>query len=156
MPELLARVPGVALGNSGGVPQLFVRGAGTAQALVLVDGQRIASSTSGFARLDYLAIDNIERIEVIRGPRSALYGADAIGGVIQIFTRRGEPGVHPQLRLATGSHRTFQRSLNLSGGDQATRFNLGAASTRAPASTAPTIAMAPIATTTACATRRCT
>ena len=59
--------------------------------MVLVDGQRIAAATSGFARFDYLAIDNIERVEVIRGPRSSLYGADAVGGVIQIFTRGGKP-----------------------------------------------------------------
>jgi vitamin B12 transporter len=85
VPELLRRVPGVLVSSAGGLPQLSVRGPGTAQTLVLVDGQRIASSTSGFARLDYLAIDNVDRVEVIRGPRSSLYGADAIGGVIQIL-----------------------------------------------------------------------
>lgn len=126
VPELLRRVPGVSFSSAGGVPQLSVRGTSTAQTLVLVDGQRIASSTSGFARLDYLAIDNIERVEVIRGPRSALYGADAIGGVIQIFTRGGEPGLNPQVRLAAGSDRAFQRSLSVSGGTQQTRVHLGA------------------------------
>lgn len=126
VPELLRRVPGVSFSSAGGVPQLSVRGTSTAQTLVLVDGQRIASSTSGFARLDYLAIDNIERVEVIRGPRSSLYGADAIGGVIQIFTRSGEPGLNPQVRLAAGSDHAFQRSLNLSGGTQQTRVHLGA------------------------------
>ncbi|WP_417787222.1 TonB-dependent receptor domain-containing protein [Stutzerimonas xanthomarina] len=126
VPELLRRVPGISFSSAGGVPQLSVRGTSTAQTLVLVDGQRIASSTSGFARLDYLAIDNIERVEVIRGPRSSLYGADAIGGVIQIFTRSGEPGLNPQVRLAAGSDHTFQRSLSLSGGTQQTRVHLGA------------------------------
>lgn len=124
--ELLARTPGVVIGSSGGVPSYFLRGTSSAQTLVLVDGQRVASATSGGARLDYLAIESIERVEVIRGPRSALYGADAIGGVIQIFTRSGESGLHPRLRLATGSNQTFQRSLSLSGGNQQTRFNLGA------------------------------
>ncbi|MEK0361019.1 TonB-dependent receptor domain-containing protein [Pseudomonas sp. CBC3] len=126
VPELLRRVPGVQISSAGGVPSLSLRGTGTAQTLVLLDGQRISSATSGFARLDYLAIDNIERIEVIRGPRSSLYGADAIGGVIQIFTRSGKRGVHPEVRLAAGSDQTFQRSLNLSAGTQQTRVHLGA------------------------------
>ena len=69
LPELLRRVPGVQIGSAGGLPSLSLRGTGTAQTLVLLDGQRISSATSGFARLDYLAIDNIERVEVIRGPR---------------------------------------------------------------------------------------
>lgn len=126
LPELLRRVPGVQIGSAGGLPSLSLRGTGTAQTLVLLDGQRISSATSGFARLDYLAIDNIERVEVIRGPRSSLYGADAIGGVIQIFTRGGEPGLNPEVRLAAGSDHTYQRSLNFSGGTQQTRVNLGA------------------------------
>ncbi|MFG3692055.1 TonB-dependent receptor domain-containing protein [Stutzerimonas stutzeri] len=126
LPELLRRVPGVQVSSAGGLPSLSLRGTGTAQTLVLLDGQRISSATSGFARLDYLAIDNVERVEVIRGPRSSLYGADAVGGVIQIFTRSGEPGLNPEVRLAIGSDQTFQRSLNLSGGTQQTRVNLGA------------------------------
>tara|TARA_Y100001951_G_scaffold49809_1_gene39310 strand:- start:1845 stop:3695 length:1851 start_codon:yes stop_codon:yes gene_type:complete len=126
VPELLRRVPGVQVSSAGGLPSLSLRGTGTAQTLVLVDGQRIASATSGFARLDYLAIDNIERVEVIRGPRSSLYGADAIGGVIQIFTRGGKPGMNPEVRLAAGSDQTFQRSLSLAAGTEQTRVHLGA------------------------------
>jgi len=126
VPELLRRVPGVQVSSPGGVASLSLRGTGTAQTLVLVDGQRIASATSGFARLDYLAIDNIERVEVIRGPRSSLYGADAIGGVIQIFTRGGKPGINPEVRLAAGSDQTFQRSLSLAAGTEQTRVHLGA------------------------------
>jgi len=126
VPELLPRVPGVQVSSAGGLPSLSLRGTGTAQTLVLVDGQRIASATSGFARLDYLAIDNIERVEVIRGPRSSLYGADAIGGVIQIFTRGGKPGINPEVRLAAGSDQTYQRSLSLAAGTEQTRVHLGA------------------------------
>lgn len=125
VPQLLSRVPGVQIGSSGGVISYSVRGTSTAQTLVLIDGQRVASASSGIARLDYLNIDNVERLEVTRGPRSSLYGADAIGGVIQIFTRRGEAGLHPQVRLALGSHRTFQRSVTLAGGNERTTFNLG-------------------------------
>ncbi|MBU1282659.1 MAG: TonB-dependent receptor [Gammaproteobacteria bacterium] len=124
--ELLRRVPGIQTGNSSGVPSYFVRGSSTAQTLVLVDGQRIASASSGIARLDYLSVDNIERIEVVRGPRSSLYGADAIGGVIQIFTRRGKAGLAPEVRIAAGSDHTIERRVGLSGGDQKTTFHLGA------------------------------
>ncbi|MCL5042402.1 MAG: TonB-dependent receptor [Gammaproteobacteria bacterium] len=126
VPELLSRVPGLQQNRNGGVPAYFLRGSNTNQTLVLVDGQRIASTTTGIARIDYLNIDNVERVEVIRGPRSSVFGADAIGGVIQIFTRQPEAGLQPTLRLGAGTERTFERSVNLSGGNQATRFALGA------------------------------
>lgn len=128
--DLLARVPGVQVAPTGGrgsLPGIFIRGTKAAQTLVLVDGVRIANTTSGDSGLQFLDVDQIERVEVLRGSRSAIYGSDAIGGVIQIFTRRGDgPGLHPRLRVAAGSNQTWQRSLGLSGGDGATRFNLGA------------------------------
>lgn len=124
--DLLARVPGVVTRTSGGVISYSIRGTKTAQTLVLVDGQRIASASSGIARLDYLNIENIERVEVSRGPRSSLYGADAIGGVIQILTRRAHRGIHPSVRLAGGTEQTWQRSANLNLGSNQTRFSLGA------------------------------
>ncbi|MCL8298646.1 TonB-dependent receptor plug domain-containing protein [Pseudomonas mosselii] len=128
--DLLARVPGVQVAPTGGrgsLPGIFIRGTKAAQTLVLVDGVRIANATSGDSGLQFLDVDQIERVEVLRGSRSAVYGSDAIGGVIQIFTRRGgAPGLQPRLRLAAGSNQTWQRSLGLSGGDDTTRFNLGA------------------------------
>lgn len=126
VPALLARVPGMVTRNAGGLLSYSLRGSKSAQTLVLVDGQRISSAASGIARLDYLSIDNIERVEVSRGARSSLYGADAIGGVIQIFTRHGSAGLQPSVRLAAGSNQTYQRSANLSGGTPTTRFSLGA------------------------------
>lgn len=129
VPDLLSRVPGVSIvqnGGRGSLTSLFLRGANANQTLVLVDGVRLNAAASGLARLEFLSPEQIERIEVVRGPRSALYGADAIGGVIQIFTRQGEAGLQPRLRLAAGSQQTFERSLGLSGGDQRTRFDLGA------------------------------
>jgi vitamin B12 transporter len=128
--DLLARVPGVQVAPTGGrgsLPGIFIRGTKAAQSLVLVDGVRIANATSGDSGLQFLTVDQIERVEVLRGSRSAIYGSDAIGGVIQIFTRRSSgPGLQPRLRLAAGSNQTWQRSLGLAGGDDATRFNLGA------------------------------
>ncbi|MCF5509186.1 TonB-dependent receptor [Pseudomonas fluorescens] len=128
--DLLSRVPGVQVAPTGGrgsLPGIFIRGTKTAQSLVMVDGQRIANATSGDSGLQFLSVDQIERVEVLRGSRSVIYGSDAIGGVIQIFTRRNaEAGIHPRLHLGFGSHQTWERSLGLSGGDGRTRFNLGA------------------------------
>ena len=128
--DLLSRVPGVQVAPTGGrgsLPGIFIRGTKAAQSLVLVDGVRIANATSGDSGLQFLDVDQIERVEVLRGSRSAVYGSDAIGGVIQIFTRRSNtPGLQPRLRIAAGSHQTVHRSLGLSGGNDATRFNLGA------------------------------
>ncbi|PBJ05860.1 TonB-dependent receptor domain-containing protein [Pseudomonas sp. ACN5] len=128
--DLLRRVPGVQIvqaGGRGSVPGVYIRGTQSAQSLVLVDGQRIGSSTSGDSNLQHINIDQVERVEVLRGSRSVIYGSDAIGGVIQIFTRRGgEQGLQPRLQTAFGSNQTWERSLGLSGGDERTRFNLGA------------------------------
>lgn len=129
--ELLERVPGVSVSRTGGAGSqtgLFVRGTSTAQTLVLVDGQRISAASSGTSSLEFLSPEQIERVEVVRGARSALYGSDAIGGVVQIFTRQGSgDGLKPYIRLGVGSNQTFERSLGVSGGDAQTRFNLGAA-----------------------------
>ncbi|MDZ3824901.1 TonB-dependent receptor domain-containing protein [Pseudomonas monsensis] len=128
--DLLQRVPGVQVAQAGGrgsLPGIYIRGTQSAQSLVLVDGQRIGSSTSGDSNLQHLNIDQIERVEVLRGSRSVIYGSDAIGGVIQIFTRRGtQQSLQPRLHLGFGSHQTWERSLGLAGGDEKTRFNLGA------------------------------
>ncbi|MCR4537127.1 TonB-dependent receptor [Pseudomonas sp. 18.1.10] len=128
--DLLSRVPGVQIASTGGrgsLPGVYIRGTKSAQSLVLVDGQRIANTTSGDSGLQYLNVDQIERVEVLRGSRSVIYGSDAIGGVIQVFTRRNaEQGLQPRLKLGFGSNQTWERSLGLSGGDERTRFNLGA------------------------------
>jgi vitamin B12 transporter len=128
--DLLSRVPGVQVAPTGGrgsLPGIYIRGTKSAQSLVLVDGQRIANTTSGDSGLQYLNVDQIERVEVLRGSRSVIYGSDAIGGVIQVFTRRNaEQGLQPRVKLGFGSHRTWERSVGLSGGDEQTRFNLGA------------------------------
>ncbi|MEJ6656691.1 MAG: TonB-dependent receptor [Pseudomonas sp.] len=130
VPALLTQVPGVQVANYGGRGGnigLFVRGTSTAQTLVLIDGVRVGSATAGGASLQFLSVDQIERVEVLRGSRSAIHGADAMGGVIQIFTRRGEgDGLRPYLRIAAGSDSTWERSLGLSGGNERTRFNLSA------------------------------
>lgn len=127
---LLTQVPGVQVSNYGGRGALFglnVRGTSTSQTLILIDGVRAGSATAGSAALQFLSVEQIERIEVLRGSRSAIHGADAMGGVIQIFTRRGDgDGVRPYVRIAGGSDSTWERTLGLSGGNERTRFNLSA------------------------------
>ncbi|SEJ92198.1 TonB-dependent receptor domain-containing protein [Pseudomonas sp. NFR16] len=126
--DLLNRVPGVQIAPSGGrgsLPGIYIRGTKAAQSLVLVDGQRIANATSADSALQYLSVDQIERVEVLRGSRSVVYGADAIGGVIQIFTRRGaEQGLQARVHSGFGNRDSWQHSLGLSGGDDRTHFNL--------------------------------
>ncbi|HEX3058214.1 MAG TPA: TonB-dependent receptor plug domain-containing protein, partial [Usitatibacter sp.] len=88
--ELLQRRAGIemrAVGGAGQPQSLFVRGAGSAQTLLLVDGMRVGSATVGTTAVENIPLELIERIEVVKGPMSSLYGSDAIGGVIQVFTR---------------------------------------------------------------------
>jgi hypothetical protein len=117
--QLLARQPGiqyVANGGAGSNSGVFIRGANTNQSIVLIDGQRIGSATTGSAALSRIPLDQIERIEILRGPASSLYGADAIGGVIQIFTRRGEGPVRVNASTGYGSYHTTDTSVGIAGG----------------------------------------
>jgi vitamin B12 transporter len=104
--DLLRGETGMNVANNGGLGKLsnvFLRGADAEQVLVLIDGVRVGSATSGTTAFELLPIDQIERVEIIRGPRSSLYGSDAIGGVIQIFTRRADS---PSVSVGFGSHET--------------------------------------------------
>ena len=105
--DLLRGHAGINLVNQGGAGKLttlFLRGTESDHTLFLVDGVRIGSATSGLASLQDLPLEQIERIEIVRGPRSSLYGADAIGGVIQVFTRRRREGSSAHFMLGAGSH----------------------------------------------------
>ena len=125
--ELLARQPGIQMTSQGGPgasTDFFIRGADTRQSVVLIDGVRVGSGSTGTAALQYLPLSQIERIEVLRGPASAVYGADAIGGVIQIFTRRGEPGLDFDLFTGAGSYGTSDSRVGLRGGNGVIDFSL--------------------------------
>lgn len=115
--DLLRTVPGVTYSNTGGlgkVTSVSIRGTGNRHALVLVDGQKVGSATLGETAFEHFPIDQIERVEVLRGPRSSLYGSEAIGGVIQIFTRKGtQNGVKPFASFTYGSHETYQGNVGL-------------------------------------------
>jgi vitamin B12 transporter len=128
---LLQRQPGIEVvtnGGPGSTSGVFMRGANTAQTLVLVDGLRVSSSTSGTTPLEAIALDQIDHIEILRGPASSLYGADAIGGVIQIFTRRGGGAFAANAGAGYGTYSTSSvyGGVSGNGGDGAWRYALQA------------------------------
>ncbi|UOG92748.1 MAG: TonB-dependent receptor [Candidatus Thiothrix sulfatifontis] len=127
--DALRRVPGINLSNSGGTGKatsVFMRGTNSNHVLVLIDGIKVGSATTGSVAFEDLPLDQVERIEVVRGPRSSLYGSEALGGVIQIFTRKGGKGFQPEVSVSVGSNNTQKAHVNLAGGDAKTWYNLNA------------------------------
>ncbi len=107
VPSLLRRVAGVEISQSGGPGTLassFIRGAEARHTLVLIDGVAVNNHNFGTAALEHLSLDNVERIEVVRGNVSALYGSAALGGVVQIFTRSGGHRTQPYANVVLGAH----------------------------------------------------
>ncbi len=128
VPDLLRGLPGLIITNNGGLGKstaLSLRGAESDHVLILIDGIKVSSATLGSTAIENIPVDQIERIEVVRGPRSSLYGSEAIGGVIQIFTRKGGGGLTPSFSLGGGSYATYTASANLSGGGDRAWFNVG-------------------------------
>jgi vitamin B12 transporter len=117
--ELLARQPGVQLarnGGPGGVTGLYVRGAEQRFTAVYLDGVRVDSQSTGGAFWEQIPLAQIERIELLRGPAAAVYGSDAIGGVVQLFTKKGEADrAAPFVGVAAGSHRSLRMEAGVSG-----------------------------------------
>jgi vitamin B12 transporter len=121
--ELLRGRAGIGFSNQGGlgkITTLNLRGTESDHVLVLIDGVRVGSATAGLPAVQDLPIDQIERVEIVRGPRSSLYGSEAIGGVIQIFTRRGGKGLSRNFRVGGGSNNLREASAGFSyGGERA-------------------------------------
>jgi vitamin B12 transporter len=127
--DVLRGVPGLGVTNSGGLGKqssVFLRGTNSDHVLVLIDGLRVASATSGMAAFEDIPSDQIERIEIVRGPRASFYGSEAIGGVIQIFTRKGGGALKPLFSVGGGSYGTYKISGGVSGGGKRGWFNLSA------------------------------
>jgi len=103
-------------GPLGTATSVFMRGAGSSSTLVLVDGVQVNSNTLGSFNFADITIENIEKIEILRGPQSTLWGSDAVGGVINIITKRGKGKPRHSLSFEGGSFGTFKESIN-SGGD---------------------------------------
>ncbi|MDO6459607.1 TonB-dependent vitamin B12 receptor [Granulosicoccaceae sp. 1_MG-2023] len=115
--ELLDSAAGVQLvynGGRGKSTSLYMRGTNSDQVLVLIDGIKVGSPTTGSTAFQHLEVDQIERIEIVRGPRSSLYGAEAVGGVIQIFTRPAADGFNPRFSAGLGNNNSHKLSLGAS------------------------------------------
>lgn len=130
--DALVDVPGVAISQSspfGGLTSVYMRGTDYTSVLVLVDGVRVNDPTDVGHSYDFanLTTDNVERIEIIRGSQSVLYGSDAIGGVINIITKKGSGKPQVTLKAEGGSYYTFRESIALSGGDDKAHYSFGAA-----------------------------
>ncbi|MEN9843827.1 MAG: hypothetical protein RLZZ612_1656 [Pseudomonadota bacterium] len=125
--EVLVREAGLQMTANGGMGKqsgLFIRGTEARHVLLLVDGVRVGSSTSGQPSLDNLPLEAIERIEVLKGPASALYGSDAIGGVVQIFTKQGSKGFSPYASVSVGSYQHSQLAAGVRGGSDEVTYAL--------------------------------
>ena len=125
LPELLQRQPGIEISNLGGagkVSTLSIRGTSSTHSIVLIDGMRLGSATSGFSAIENIPLSQIEKIEILRGPASSLYGQDAIGGVIQIFTKKGVDGFKPYVGIGYGSYNTANFQSGIRGGNNQTSY----------------------------------
>ena len=117
--DLLARQPGIQMSRSGGpftATSIFIRGANSDQTLVLVDGVPVTSLDPSGTSLPYLSLADVDHIEIVRGPVSALYGANAMAGAIQIFTKKGVTGVHVDAFAGYGTYHTQRENVGISAG----------------------------------------
>jgi len=129
--ELLQDVPGLTVAQSGpfgGLTSIYLRGAKPGHTLVLIDGIEVNDPMKSDRSFDFahLTTDNIERIEVVRGPQSTIYGSDAMAGVINIITKKGKGKPKWEISSESGSHNTFRESANLSGGTKAVNYSISA------------------------------
>ena len=124
--DLLRSRAGIDIAQNGAFGQqtsVFMRGTNSNSVVLLVDGVRVSSATTGAPSWEFLPVDEIDRVEIVRGPRSSLYGADAIGGIIQVFTRQGDGPARLRGHLGGGSFNTREGSLGIAGSSQDTRYN---------------------------------
>lgn len=127
--DVLRQVPGLEVTRTqgiGGTTSLFIRGASAAQTLVFVDGIQMNSPTTGAFNFANLTTDNIERVEILRGPQSTLYGSEAIGGVVNIITKKGTGDTKVILGTEYGMHDTYRETVNVSGGKERFDYSVGA------------------------------
>lgn len=126
--ELLRTVPGLEVAQTGGpgrVASVFIRGGNSAHTLVLIDGMRINDNNSGEFSISDLTADNVERIEVLRGPQGGLYGSEAVTGVVSITTRRGEGPARAWLGGEVGTEGLYRLRAGVAGGNPRWDYSVG-------------------------------
>lgn len=129
--DVLARLPGVTIVTNGGpasTTSVLLRGGETRFTAVFIDGVRVDSQSTGGASWQAIPLAQIDRIEVLRGPAGAIYGSDAVAGVVQVFTRQGEPGFFPSVHAGFGTHHSRDLGVSLRGGEGAVDYSLGLSS----------------------------
>ena len=129
--DLLQRQPGIEIYNSGGqgkVSSLHIRGSESDHVVVLIDGLRVNQATSGLTAFENIPLSQIEKIEILRGASSSLYGAGAIGGVIQIFTKKGVPGFKPYAAIGYGRYDTRTAQAGIRAGNDSTNYAINISS----------------------------
>jgi len=136
--DVLKDVPGlnvVQTGGPGGVTSVFIRGTNSNHTKVLIDGIDVSDPSNSTGAFDFgqLLTPDIERVEVLRGPQSGLYGSDAIGGVINIVTRTGSGPMTLAAGLEAGSFDTFNQAARLSGAQDAFHYSVNVTHFRAGA-----------------------
>src|SRR5208337_1230818 len=118
--DVLRQVPGVQVtqsGSPGAVTDVSIRGATSAQTLILVDGVEVNAGATGGFDLSSLTTDNLDRVEILRGAGGSLYGSQAIGGVINVLSQEGEGPPAASLLSAGGNRSTSQQTATVSGSD---------------------------------------
>lgn len=128
--DVLVRVPGIEMirnGGPGNRTDVYIRGAETRFTAVFVDGVRVDSQSTGGAPWEAIPLAQIERLEIVRGPAGAVYGSDALGGVIQIFTRKGQGPLAPYAGIGLGSYGTRKWEAGFSGAEGQFDYALGVA-----------------------------
>lgn len=130
LPSLLRSEAGFEMAQTGGIGSvpspLALRGSTSARTLVLIDGVRIEDAGVSSTALQHIMLDQVERVEIVRGNVSSLYGSNAVGGVIQVFTKRGKGEPAPSASVMAGSRNTSDVHVGYGGEVGNTRFSLSA------------------------------
>ncbi|GAA6141292.1 TonB-dependent receptor [Hydrogenophaga sp. 5NK40-0174] len=126
--EVLTRSGGIMMNHNGGptgTTSVYMRGAETRFTSVFIDGVRVDSQSTGGAPWEAVPLSEVDRVEILRGPAAAIYGSDAMAGVVQIFTREGASGLQASAHVGLATHNTREVGASLRGGNDSVRYAVG-------------------------------